>query len=56
MNGGEAELVIAVHIRLVLRVLQQQPDVVNVHVLGGHVYGCAVQLRVHVMGTGPTGE
>ena len=56
MNGGEAELVIAVHIRLVLRVLQQQPDVLDVHVLCGHVYGGAVQLRIHVVGTSPAGE
>ena len=56
MNGCEAELVVAVHIRLVLGVLQQQPDVLDVHVLGGHVYGRAVQLRVHVVGTGSAGE
>ena len=56
VNCSEAELVVAVHIRLVFRVLEQQPDILDVHILGGHVDWCAVQLGVHVMGAGPASE
>ena len=56
MYGGEAELVVAVHVRLVLAVLEQEPDVVQVDVLRRHVYGRAVQLRVHVVCAGPAAE
>ena len=56
VNCSEAELVVAVHICLVFRVLEQQPDILDVNVLSGHVDWCAVQLGVHVMGACPAIE
>ena len=50
MYGRNAQLVDGVHVSLVVRVLQEQLDVVEVHVLGRHMDGSVEELLVEMSG------
>ena len=52
MYGRHPQLVDGVHVSLVVRVLQEQLDVVEVHVLGRHMDGSVEELLVEMSGAG----
>ena len=53
MNCIESKFVESVDISLVLGVSQEQVDVLQVDILGGHMNGGEVEMRVEMSGAGP---
>ena len=53
MYCSETKLVEGVHISLVLGVLEEESDVDQVDILGGHVKRSEIEVSVHMLSTGP---